>query len=120
MFPFVPRFNPVLDDDAPQDSFSKWGWGVVSPALIAAVGVSNIVWQRATLFGRRGLSMPLTGYDAVALGVVFLSVAALMHAHYFWSASQRWWAHAEVVKVVSLIAGLLGIGFVIVRNFSLI
>ena len=64
--------------------------------------------------------MPLSGWDAIVFGIAVLGAALFMHAHYFWSNSNRLAEYAELGKVIGLLVGLSGIGFVVVRNFTLI
>lgn len=110
----------MFDDDAMSDAWSKWGLGVVVPSLIAAYGLSRVILRHAVLYGRRGTSMPLSGWDAVVFGIAIIGAALFMHAHFFWSNSNRLAEYADLGKVVGLLVGVAGIGFVIVRNFTLI
>lgn len=117
---FNRRISFDLDDEPMGDAWSKWGLGVVVPSLIATYGLSRVILRHAVLYGRRGASMPLTGWDAIVFGIAVLGAALFMHAHYFWSNSNRLAEYAELGKVIGLLVGLSGIGFVVVRNFTLI
>ena len=109
-----------FDDEPMGDTWSKWVLGVVVPSLIAIYGFSRVILRHAVLYGRRGASMPLSGWDAVVFGIAIVGAALFMHAHYFWSNSNRLAEYAELGKVIGLLVGLSGFGFVVVRNFSLI
>jgi len=117
---FKRRFTLGFDDEPMGDAWSKWGLGIVVPSLIATYGLSRVVLRHAVLFGRRGFSMPLSGWDAVVFGFAILGAALFMHAHYFWSNSNRLAEYAELGKVIGFLVGVVGIGFVVVRNFTLI
>ena len=119
MFRRPPLFDS-FDDEPLGDAWSKWGLGIAVPSLIAAYGLSRVILRHAVLYGRRGTSMPLSGWDAVVFGIAILGVALCMHAHYFWSNSNRLAEYAELGKVIGLLVGVSGFGFVVVRNFSLI
>ena len=56
------RWLPIFDEenDGPDDAWSRWGWGVAVPILMAIFGVSRIVIQQATLNGFRGEAMKET------------------------------------------------------------
>jgi hypothetical protein len=112
----MPVFN--IHDDAPRDAWKQWCLGIAFPILIAAYGGSCILLQRGTLVGRDWQRMQLSGKDAIAFGTAILAVALFLHAHYFLSNSERLSAFAVLGKVMALVAGIIGIGFVIVRNFS--
>lgn len=117
---FNRRISFDLGDEPMGDAWSKWGLGVVVPILIATYGLSRAILRHVVLFGRRGSSMPLSGWDAVVFGIAVLGVALFMHAHYFWSNSNRLAEYAELGKVIGLLVGLSGLAFVVVRNFTLI
>ena len=117
---FNRRFTSGFDDEPMNDAWTKWGLGVVVPSLIAAYGLSRVILRHAVLYGRRGASMPLSGWDAIVFGIAILGAALFMHAHYFWSNSNRLAEYADLGKVIGLLIGLSGLGFVVVRNFTLI
>jgi hypothetical protein len=112
------------DNDGPAgDGWSKWAWGVVAPLLIAIFGASRFYFQQFTLggggqFGSGGHRMLLTGYDAIAMGIASIAVALFLHSRYFLSDTKRFGAYADLGKVISLVVGIVAIGFVVVRNSS--
>jgi hypothetical protein len=114
----IPLFD--LDDDPPTDAWSMWGVGITIPSLIVLVGISRIVFKSGVLYGTRGRSMPLTGWDAVAFGIAIIAAGLFLHTRYFWSNTSRLLPFAGLGQAVAMLAGILGLGFVIVRNFSLI
>ncbi len=79
-----------------------------------------MLWREVMLSGRRGVRMPLSGWDAVAVGIIMLSVALFMHARYFMAHSKTMSDHAELGKIVALLTGIGSVGFIVARNFSLI
>ena len=114
----IPIFD--IDDDPPNDPWSKWGIGIVVPCLIGGYGITRILFRHAVLHGRRGMSMTLNGWDAVMLGLAILAVALFLHSRYFWSNTDRLASYAGLGQFVALLLGIAGIGFVVVRNFTLI
>jgi hypothetical protein len=107
-----------IDDDAPRDAWKKWCLGIAFPSLVAAYGVSCILLQRGTLIGQELQTMRLSGKDAIAFGIAILAVALFLHAHYFLSNAERLSALGGLGKLMALVAGIFGIGFVIIRNFT--
>ncbi|MDB5345755.1 MAG: hypothetical protein JWP89_4132 [Schlesneria sp.] len=118
MLPRIPFID--FDDDGPSDTWSKWGMGVAVPAAIGCYGISRMLSREVMLYERRGVRMPLSGWDAVAFGIVILSVALFMHARYFMAHSKSMSDYAELGKIVALLAGIGSVGFIVVRNFTLI
>ena len=118
MLPRIPLFD--LDDDPPTDAWSKWGVGIAVPVVIAIYGISRVILRQAILYGTRGRTMTMTGWDAVAFGITILAVALFLHTRFFWSNSERLREFAGLGQILSMIAGIVGLGFVIVRNFTLI
>ncbi len=108
------------DDEPIDDAWNKWGQGVVIPSLLALFGASKLIWPHAVLWGRRGMSLTLSGWDAVAFGLCWIGVALFMHAHYHWSLSNRLAEYADLGRAIGIIVGLLAFGFVVVRNMSLV
>lgn len=117
----IPRISVFdFDDDAPSNNWSKWGMGLAIPLVIAVMGVSKTISQHASLLGFRRQRMPLTGWDAVAFGIVLLAVAFFMHSHYFWSNTRRMIEYVDLGRAIALLAGIASLGFIVVRNFSLV
>lgn len=115
---WIPKFNS--DDDAPNDLWSIWGLGVAISSLVAIYGVSCVLSKHAILMGRFQRRMVLSGDDAIAYGLAVIAAALFLNAHYFWSNSTRLAEYAGTGKIVSLLSGILCIGFVIVRNIAVI
>jgi hypothetical protein len=79
--------------------------GVVLPGIIAYFGIRAWILEEALWPGRRGSSMVIYGESAQAMGVVYLSVAALFHFRWVWGMLQ---AHRtfQAGTVCSLLAFL--------------
>lgn len=117
MLPRIPFID--FDDDSPSDAWSKWFMGIVVPVAIASYGLSGIVERQFTLYGRRGIRRPLTGWDAVAGGMAVISIAVFLHARYFMAHSTTISQYTELAKVAALLTGIGSIGFIFVRGFML-
>jgi hypothetical protein len=77
-----------------------------------------VVNRRAWLTGEYSW-MKLSGKEAIALGIATIALAGFVHSHYFWGNVDRFGNVPMVVgKVVSLIAMIGGLGYVIVRAFT--
>ena len=108
------------DDEPLDDAWNKWVLGVVVPSLLALFGASKLIWPHAVLWGRRRMSLTLTGWDAVVFGLCWIGVALFLHAHYHWSLSNRLAEYADLGRAIGIMVGVLAFGFVLVRNVTLI
>jgi hypothetical protein len=43
---------------------------------------------------------------AIATGFFFLSIAAFIHLHWFWTASPRFWGYAQLGKIIAVCAAV--------------
>jgi hypothetical protein len=94
----------------------KWFSGMVAPLLVAAYGAHCCVVQKWVWRGRYGSRFVLLDADAVAMGIVIIGIAFLIHVKYFWNASLRM-AYYEVAGQIigsACIAG--GLVFILLNN----
>src|SRR5580765_1790260 len=113
-----PHTPTPYDDDFEgqpgQGWFFQWILGATLPLGIFAYGISATITRRATFFGSQA-TMPVTGANAVALGVATISLAVFLHCHYFWGNiyGQAWLA--VLGKIISGCGFIAGMGTLIVR-----
>ena len=93
----------------------KWGLGVVVPSLISAWALSIFISGEAVLRRRRGPRLELTGLDASLIALAILSVALIMHSHFFWRDSERLASYSDYLEVLAGIAFIGSLCAVIVR-----
>ena len=93
-------------------SLSEIGGGVLAPIILALIGLRACLTRQATLPGRCGSGMGLTGAPAVALGVAIIAIGLHLHFACFWSVSARLYRWAGIGKVASLLAFLGALGYV--------
>ena len=86
-----------------RDGGARWIYGLVVPALLAALAAYCFYYQSVWLpRGRAGGWAEWTGTSAVLLGFVLLMLAAVGHCHSFWSGEERWHAAGYIAKVAAL------------------
>jgi hypothetical protein len=111
------RIFDVAEDfaeNASSDPQSRWVRGVVWAGLLAAYGVRCVVLQRAMLPRTRPLGLhELLGDDAIALGCVCLSLAAALHAHWFWSGHPQWHGYGQIGKFVAMVAVVASVAWLL-------
>jgi hypothetical protein len=91
-----------LSDTPDVDQGGRWFYGVVLAALAAAWGIWCILDGEVTV-ARRGNVRELTGGAATAFGLVFVSIGAFMHFHFFWATHKSLWRFAELGKILSIL-----------------
>lgn len=96
------------------DAWFRWFVGVIVPLAVAAYGIWIVATQQTTI-GRRG-ALPLTGANAVAIGVAWIAAALFVHCRYFWDELHDSHWLSELGKIVALVIGIGGLGVVLVRN----
>lgn len=92
----------------------RWVWGLGLAAALAAGGLWSIVTGSA-LFPVGYDSVWVYGRNAVAIGLFWLSLGALLHFHFLWAPHPRLWRAGHVGKVLALLAFLGSLGYVTVR-----
>jgi hypothetical protein len=111
------RNEPTGCDDDPKappplGPHYQWGVGLIIPILFLAGGVRAILFREA-VYGKPHLW--LHGGNAIAMGVVSISVALLLHCHYFWDEIYEDAWFAVLGKVLALCGLIGGLGTVIIR-----
>ena len=81
---------------------AKWVGGVIVPLAFAAYGLCCCLAQRALFVGSE--RFVANGNAGLAFGVLWISVGAFAHSHYFWGSLERLYVLSEPGKVVSLIS----------------
>jgi hypothetical protein len=116
----IVRMAEAVAGDADSDPFSRWIAGVIFAAAVALFGLAHFAaaagWPPlAWLFQL----WHLRDVQVVAgVGLFWLAVAGFLHAHYFWTPSERWHVVGQVGKglagcviVALLLTAVIG-GFV--------
>ena len=100
-------------EDFPEPTFwSKWFGGIIIPMLVFALGARDCIEKQAVLRGRYGNHTNLSGDEAVALGLAWISAACFLHVHYFWTASPRLAVLSELGKKVSFLCAIGSLGYI--------
>jgi hypothetical protein len=104
-----------LCDPGPRDIARVWAVGFVGAFGLAAYGEICIYSQSAIWIGRfrAAHAMHCQGAGAIALGIVYLGVAGLLHFHFFWSWRERFGGFAQLGKIMSLLVVAAGAFFFI-------
>lgn len=107
----IVRIAESFAEDADADSYSRWIAGVIFAAVIVAFGLAHFAaaagWPPVRwmfqFWGVRDSEV------IIGIGGFLLSVALFVHAHYFWTPSERWHALGHVGKILAalIIAALL-------------
>jgi hypothetical protein len=123
-FPYSPLgsdLNAGGEDLPPPGFFSKWFVGVIVPLVLVALGVICIVTRHAWLPDVRGwryghdYSIPLHDSRATAMGLICLGIAGFLHCHFYWGNIYYEYPCATIGKIVSLMAFVGGLVFIIIN-----
>lgn len=119
MLPRIPdRLVTAYDDDfediPSSGPIAQYGGGVALPLMLIGYGIACIIRRHAVLSGRN-IPLELDGAKAVALAIATIALGTFPHCHYFWGNIYHLSAWAVVGKIVSAIAFIGGLGFLIVR-----
>ncbi len=102
-----------LAEGAPDHPASRWGLGVLAPAVLGLHALGWLWEGRAPfLMGRPLRWTEIRGAEAVCLAVAALAGAAFLHAHFFWTPHPRFHGYGDLGKIVSLtgfVAALCGL-----------
>jgi hypothetical protein len=90
-----------LSDTTAASPFNQWLVGVGVAAAIAVYALYCFWTGTAILPGGRPMYrvIHLQGLAARAVASGWLSLAAFVHLHWFWTASPRFWAYAQLGKM---------------------
>lgn len=105
-----------LDDDSPNDAWSKWAWGVALPAIVGLIALRIALTEHAAWPGRHGWAS-VDGMAAEGVALALVGLAIFWHAHYFWLLSPRLHAVAQVGKLLSIVCVAVGIGLTMWLEF---
>src|ERR1700733_12256537 len=94
-----------LSDTTAASPFNQWLVGVGVAAAIAVYALYCFWTGTAILPGNRSEPViHLQGLAARAVATGWLSLAAFVHLHWFWTASPRFWAYAQLGKMAAAVA----------------
>jgi hypothetical protein len=104
-----------LSDTTSASPFNQWAVGLGVAAAIAVYAL-YCFWTGMAILpgGRFQRVIHLTGLAARAVASGWLSLAALVHLHWFWTASPRFWGYAQLGKMAAaaaLVASLAVLGY---------
>lgn len=108
-----------LSDTTDASPFSQRAIGVGAAAAIAGYALYCFWTGSALLPGNRYQPViHLQGLAARAAASGWLSLAAFVHLHWFWTASPRFWGYAQLGKLLALAGivaslGVLGYAMVV-------
>ncbi len=92
-----------LSDTTNASPFSQWAVGVGVAAAIAVYALYCFWTDTAILPGGRFQRViHLQGLAARAVASGWLSLAAFVHLHWFWTASPRFWGYAQLGKIAAM------------------
>ncbi|MDB5171486.1 MAG: putative rane protein [Phycisphaerales bacterium] len=119
MIPRSPNRNASAYDhhweDIPNSGpVQKWFGGVILPLFLIGYGIACIVARHAEM-GDQGHRLELTGPRAFAYGIAAGSMGTFLHCHYFWGNIYHLSAYAVIGKIISLMAFIGGLGYLIVQ-----
>ncbi len=108
----------LAGDASNDDIIARWGNGVGFACIPLIIGIMSIAFQSTWFIGNRPVrAVQYVGKEAIAMGIMWLGIAAFMHAHYFWSVSRRYYFVSELLKPSSLLLIAGAMGYVVVRGF---
>ena len=84
--------------------------GFILPLFFAAYG-AYCVQNREALFPERWNWLHFSGTDAVAIGIVFISLAFLLNCHFFLSRLTGIWWLGRFFQALGLLAFLASFGY---------
>src|SRR5688572_18471244 len=107
-----------LAENAAADPASRWGLGVGAALLTACYGTYCVLAQRAWVPRTRPLGIhEWQGATAVAIGLLVLCLAAVMHCHWFWSSHPRWHGFGQLGKLVAVAGVVASLGWLFYQFF---
>ncbi len=88
-----------------------WVVGVGVALIPIYCGIRSLLTGHATLFGRHGSRLELTGSAAVAMAIAYLAVGAFIHAHWFWGLHPKLARFSPMLKALAVLVFLGGLGY---------
>lgn len=110
----VTGYEDDFEDVPPAGFLPQYGGGVLLPLLLVGYGVSCIATGHGILAGDQN-RLDVFGPDAVALGTACASLGLFLHCHYFWGNVYQMSPFAVVGKVVSALAFIGGLRYLIIH-----
>ena len=97
--------------------WKRWGLGVGGAVALVGYGVRCVALGRAWLPGRQG-GIELVGATALALGIAYVALGALLHFSCFWEEHPKLWRFSAAGKLAAVVAFIAALGYVLVRSLS--
>jgi hypothetical protein len=88
-----------------------WLLGVGVALIPVGYGIRCLLAGQATLFGKRGARLELTGSEAFAMAIAYFAIGVFIHAHWFWGLHPKLEGFSSLLKTMSLLAFLGGLGY---------
>ena len=94
-----------------------WVYGVFGALIPAGIGAYDVVMQKGWMLASRGRSLTFVrveGPAAVWLGCALISLALVLHFHWFWGNHPRLGRYYEPAKFLALVATFIAtVGFIV-------
>jgi hypothetical protein len=108
----------ILAENADSDPFQKRLLGLGAPLLIGAYGASCALLPRTWALRTRPLELvEWRGAGAVAFGCLLISLAAVIHCHWFWSSHPRWHGFGQLGKLLALVGLIASVAWLLYVEF---
>ena len=88
-----------------------WLLGVGLALFPIGYGIRCLHTGHTTFWGRRGENLDLTGSAAVAMAIAYIAAGVFIHAHWFWGLHPKLEAWSPVLKVLTVLVFLGGLGY---------
>jgi len=92
-----------------------WLLGAGLALIPIGYGLRCLFTGQALFFARRGAHLEVTGPAAVSLAIAYIAVGMFIHAHWFWGLHPRLEPLSEVLKILSVLVFLAGLGYAIYK-----
>ena len=95
-----------------------WVLGIGLAMIPVGYGLYCLNIGHARIIGSRGSYLDLSGSAAQAMAIAYIAVGLFIHAHWFWGLRVRLEPWSPILKIVSVLAFLGGIGFTAFKVLS--
>jgi hypothetical protein len=85
--------------------FKRWALGVIAASCLLFYGVQGLILRNSFIPGRH-TRWVVTGSEAVAVSLCYLSLAIFLHVYFFWENRDRLAGYREALTIVSLVGFL--------------